>query len=214
VANGCFIGQLAGRDHHVPETRKEDAVTLIAEHAKLIGFFVVGVAVLVAAAIDLRRFRVPNAVTFPLCLSGLLFHLIIEGLAGLRFSAGGMAVGMCVLIIFYVMGVMGAGDVKLLAAVGSWIGASYTIYVFVIAGLAAGVHSLVVLAWQHRLRHVPLVFQVTFLQLMTLGRHVATEDSEPLTTCIHRADRARHVMPFAVMIAIGVVLVAVWEFKA
>lgn len=184
-----------------------------AEHAMVIGFFVTTVVVLIAAVIDFRQFRVPNKLTFPLCLSGLVFHAVIGGFSGLQNSAAGIAVGFAVLLVFYITGIMGAGDVKLLAAVGAWIGGANTLYVFCIAGIAAGIHSLVALAWQRRLHVVPTVFQVCLVQVMTLGRHVSRSEAGSLAEATARDDRRRYVMPFAVMIAIGVVLLAVWQFE-
>lgn len=186
----------------------------VVEDATRIGFFVTVAMALVAAVIDFRQFHVPNALTFPLGLSGLLFHASVSGLSGLQYSAGGIGMGLLVLMLFYVMGIMGAGDVKLLAAVGAWIGAANTIYVFCVAGICMGVYSLVALAWQRRLHEIPAIFQVTFVQLMTLGRHVARSDSASLTAKIKRPDRRRYVAPFAVMIVIGVLFVAARQFES
>jgi prepilin peptidase CpaA len=174
----------------------------------LVAFTVTIVVAIVAAVIDFRRFRVPNALTFPMCLLGLTFHAAFGGLIGLQYSFGGIAVGVLALLLFYIMGVMGAGDVKLLAAVGAWIGPVNTLYVFCVAGIVAGIHSLVVLVWQRRLRVVPVIFQVTLVQMMTLGHHLTRSDSGSLAETTVRPDRHRYVMPFAVMIAIGVVVVA------
>lgn len=180
----------------------------LGDHAALIAFVVTTVMALVAAVIDFRRFRVPNVLTFPLCISGLAFHTGVNGLSGLQYGFGGIVVGVLILLVFYVLGVMGAGDVKLLAAIGAWIGGPNTVYVFCVAGVVTGIHSLVVLAWQRRLREVPAMFQVTLIQVMTLGRHIARSDSASLSATVQRPDRHRYVMPFAVMIAIGVVVVA------
>jgi prepilin peptidase CpaA len=188
-------------------------MALVGSHVVLIAFFVTTVAAIVAAVIDFRRFRVPNVLTFPLCISGWIFHTAVNGLTGLQYSAGGIIVGVLILLIFYVLGVMGAGDVKLLAAIGAWIGGTNTLYVFCVAGVVTGIHSLVVLTWQRRLREVPAIFQVALIQVITLGRHIAGSDAASLTAAIQRPDRHRYVMPFAVMIAIGVVVVALksWE---
>jgi prepilin peptidase CpaA len=184
-------------------------MTFVGNHAALIAFVVTTVVALVAAVIDFRRFRVPNVLTFPLCISGLVFHALVNGLSGLQYSAGGIAVGLVALLLFYIMGVMGAGDVKLLAAIGAWIGAANIVYVFCVAGVVTGIHSLVVLAWQRRLHEIPAIFQVTVVQMATLGRHIVRTDSASLAATVQRPDRHRYVMPFAVMIAIGVVVVAV-----
>ncbi len=175
--------------------------------AAWIAFVVTVVVALVAAVFDFRRFRVPNLLTFPLCLSGLAFHTLLGGLGGLRFSVVGIVVGILALLLFYILGVMGAGDVKLLAAVGSWIGAANTVAVFCVAGVVTGLCSLTALAWQRRLRDVPVILQVSLLQMMTLGRHLAATES--VSVAVQQADRRRYVLPFGVMIAIGVLTVAV-----
>jgi len=187
-------------------------MTFVGNHAPMFAFFVTAVVALVAALIDLRRFRVPNVLTFPLCISGLVFHAVVNGLSGLQHSAAGIAVGLVTLLLFYVLGVMGAGDVKLLAAIGAWIGAPHIVYVFGVAGIVAGIHSLVVLAWQRRLHEIPAMFQVAMIQMLTLGRHLARTDSATVPSTVQRPDRHRYVMPFAAMIAIGVLLVAFREF--
>jgi prepilin peptidase CpaA len=160
-----------------------------------------------AAGFDFRQYRVPNFLTLPLCLSGLLFHGVLGGVDGLRFSAGGLALGGLLLILFYIMGVMGAGDVKLLAGVGAWVGAAPVQYVFLVAAVAGGIHSLIALTIQGRLRQVGVMFQVSFLQLCSLGRFMTL--SEPVAALAGRPDRRRYVMPFAVMIAIGLAVVAI-----
>jgi prepilin peptidase CpaA len=161
----------------------------------------------VAAVIDFRQFRVPNLLTGSLCASGLMFHLFLGGLPGLQASAQGLAVGGLLLVLFYVLGVMGAGDVKLLAGVGAWLGASNTFCVFLVAALAAGIHSILIFAVQRRLGQMWAFLQVTILQLFTLGKHMAW--SEPVDVVVQRPDRRRFVIPFAVMIAIGLSVVAV-----
>ena len=187
-------------------------MTFIGSHSPFIALFVATVVAFVAAVIDFRRFRVPNALTFPLAILGLMFHATVSGIIGLQYSVGGLTMGLVVLLLFYVMGVMGAGDVKLLAAIGAWVGAANVVYVFCVAGIVTGIHSLVVLAWQRRLREIPAIFQVAAVQMMTLGRHIARTDSASLAAVTQRPDRHRYVMPFAVMIAIGVLLVALKQF--
>ena len=185
-------------------------MSYLGEQTALAAFVVATVVAIVAAVIDLRRFRIPNALTFPLCLSGMLFHSLMGGVSGLQYSVGGIVIGIVALLLFYIMGVMGAGDVKLLAACGAWIGAANTVYVFCAAGIVTGIHSLAMLAWQRRLRDVPVIFQVALMQMMTLGRHLAA--SESVGEVVQQVDRRRYVVPFGVMIAIGLLLVVVKEF--
>lgn len=167
--------------------------------------FMVAIATAVVASVfDFRRFCVPNMVTVPLCIMGLTLHTFAG--QGFMYSAAGMAVGLGVLLPFFMTGAMGGGDVKLLAAVGAWIGPINTVYVFCVAGVIAGVYTVVVLVLQGRAQQIPTILRITFLQLMTLGRHLAS--SESVASVAERPDRRWYVMPFAVMIAIGVIAVA------
>jgi prepilin peptidase CpaA len=175
-----------------------------------IAFIVTAVAGIIAATIDVRRFRIPNRLTLPLCLLGLIFHTALDGLAGLHYSFGGIMTGLLVLILFYVLGVMGAGDVKLLAACGAWIGAGYTFNVFFVAAVMSGIYSLVVVAWQGRLRNLPVFLQVAMFETMTLGRYRAPGDA--VSESVRQTDRRRRVLPFGLMIAAGLVMVGLYEF--
>jgi prepilin peptidase CpaA len=174
------------------------------DEALWLAWAVPAVASAAAAVVDVRQFRVPNGLTLPLCGGGLLFHTLLGGVAGLERSGGGLVVGGLLLILFFLIGAMGAGDVKLLAGVGAWLGPSSTISVFLVAGLAAGMYSLGVYALRHRLRELRTVFKIVCLQLVALSRHVAPAE---VGVRLQRADRRWHVMPFALMIAIGVLLV-------
>lgn len=76
----------------------------------------------VAAVIDGWKLKVPNWLTFPLVIGGWVAGLAVGGWPGLGLSLVGTAVGLALLLPAYGVGGMGAGDVKLLAGVGAWIG--------------------------------------------------------------------------------------------
>ena len=78
---------------------------------------------LIAGVTDLRSSKIPNWLTVSAMAAGLLSHSWFDGLSGLLFSVKGLGLGLALFLLFYVMGGMGAGDVKLLAAVGSFLGA-------------------------------------------------------------------------------------------
>ena len=69
---------------------------------------------IISAATDLRSQKIPNMVTLPAALAALAYHTKINGLEGFLFSATGLAAGIALLILPYLMGGMGAGDAKLL----------------------------------------------------------------------------------------------------
>ena len=102
-------------------------------------------ALLIATITDIRSQRIPNWLTFPLILTGLVAHTLVGGLDGLKLAGGGFALGFIAMAIPYFMGVMGAGDVKLMAGVGAWLGTTTTLTAFLFTCIAGGVYALGVL---------------------------------------------------------------------
>jgi prepilin peptidase CpaA len=100
---------------------------------------------LIAAIIDLRTQKIPNLLTYPAMIFALSYHSTINGFEGLIFSGSGLLIGILLLIIPFFMGGMGAGDAKLLGAVGSFLGAKATFGAFIFVALAGGIYSLVII---------------------------------------------------------------------
>jgi prepilin peptidase CpaA len=99
------------------------------------------VFVVAAAAVtcDLRIRRIPNWLTFGAALAAFLYMGITEGLTGLGTAAAGWLVGAALFFPFFALRGMGAGDVKLLAALGAWLGPSETVWLAIFAAMAGGV---------------------------------------------------------------------------
>ncbi|NLE36994.1 MAG: prepilin peptidase [Pirellulaceae bacterium] len=172
--------------------------------SELIPFAVVSLVSLIACVTDVRSFRIPNTITVPLGVSGIVYHGIVYGVAGLQNSILGFLFGGLVLILLYLIGGMGAGDVKLLAASGAWLGIPVIVYVFIVAATLGSLYSLGVLVSQGRLISAVTTIQVAFHQLVALGRHLGTE--ERVEAIVEQGDRHKRLLPFAVMIAIGVIV--------
>ena len=95
---------------------------------------------LIASAIfDLKSQKIPNLLTLPGMLIALGYNSTLNGLDGLLFSAGGIGAGIGLLIIPYLMGGMGAGDVKLLAGVGAWMHGKHTFFAFCVSAVVGAV---------------------------------------------------------------------------
>ena len=94
---------------------------------------------IVACAFDLRTRRIPNALTFGAALAALVFHRLTGGTDGAMLAASGWLVGLCLFFPFFALRGMGGGDVKLLAALGAWIGPQEVVWLAVYTGIAGGV---------------------------------------------------------------------------
>ena len=103
-------------------------------------------ATIISVAEDLRRQKIPNLLTFPCMLMALVYHSISSGLDGFLFSAGGLAVGLGFFIIPYLLGGMGAGDAKLMGAIGAMIGPQCIFSVSIIAYIAGGIYGVILMA--------------------------------------------------------------------
>ncbi len=125
----------------------------------------VTIVLVVAAVIDGKILKVPNWLTFPFIVSGWI-HCTIEGgfgTNGLLFSLLGTFVGMMLLLVLRNVGGMGAGDVKLLAGVGAWLGAVVTLYAFAATAIVGGIMAAIMIyrsgqwekhfAMAHRILH-------------------------------------------------------------
>jgi prepilin peptidase CpaA len=100
----------------------------------------------VAAVIDWRVYKIPNWLT----LGGTAFALVYSVFvpfsrdAGILWALGGMLLGFLVMLPMYALRVMGAGDVKLMAMVGAFLGLNDTFYALIFALVAGGVAAILV----------------------------------------------------------------------
>jgi prepilin peptidase CpaA len=121
---------------------------------------------LVASISDCRSYKIPNWLTF----GGSAFIPFSPQL-GFGWALGGFALGLCFMLPLYMLGIMGAGDVKLMAMVGAFLGMTHTVYavlfVFVTGGLAALVYAL----WNRSLLRMAsnVKLSLTALLFSTMG---------------------------------------------
>jgi len=93
----------------------------------------VSLAMIVAAIIDGWKLKVPNALTFPLIISGWILGLFNtfqilpdSGIGGIGGSLTATVLGFALIFPVYAIGGMGAGDVKMQMGFGAWVGAYYS----------------------------------------------------------------------------------------
>jgi prepilin peptidase CpaA len=113
-----------------------------------------GAMLLLATGFDIRSRRIPNALVFAGAGSGLALRTWAEGGAGALASVEGLAVGLAMLLPFYALRAVGAGDVKLMGAVGAFLGPQEMIGAVLCSFAAGGLLALGASAWSGTLRQL------------------------------------------------------------
>lgn len=88
---------------------------------------------------DVRYRRIPNAVVLATLISGLAINSVTGGISGALASICGCVLAFCLMFMLHVFGAMGAGDVKLFAAIGALIGSNMVLPTFLVITLVGGV---------------------------------------------------------------------------
>jgi prepilin peptidase CpaA len=102
-------------------------------------------AIAVAACItDVRTRRIPNVLTFGAAAAAIVAAALFQGGCGILSAAGGWVVGAAVFFIPFALGGLGAGDVKLMAALGAWLGPADALWLGVYTAMAGGAAALIV----------------------------------------------------------------------
>ncbi|HXD42258.1 MAG TPA: A24 family peptidase [Ramlibacter sp.] len=158
------------------------------------------IALLVAAAvIDYRSYRIPNWLTAGGMLLGLACAALLPSPdhAGFLWAFGGLAVGFAVLLPLYVLRILGAGDVKLMAMAGAFLGAIGTLYAILFTFTAAGVLA-VALALSHGALMRMLGNVKNFVQFMTFSVMGGVRRAAPI-----EAEASIGRMPYGISVATG-----------
>ena len=138
---------------------------------------------------DLLAHRIPNRLTGLLLLAGCLLQFAFGGWTALGQAALGALVGLAVLLPLYVLRAMGAGDVKLLAAIGALLGPHWA--------LIAGINTLIAGG----------ILAVVYLMIGALRAALAPGDAPWRVRLYQARERAQQLrrerFPYALAIAAG-----------
>lgn len=104
-----------------------------------------------AAWCDLQYRRIPNALTLPAVVVALCLHAVMNGWSGFLLALGGMLVASALVLPGYALGFTGAGDVKLLAAVGALLALPAALYAALLSLVLGGVLSVLLSVWRRNL---------------------------------------------------------------
>jgi prepilin peptidase CpaA len=125
------------------------------------------VVLFLATTTDILRQKIPNLLTFSAMGMALFYFSFLKGVSGFIFSFEGIVVGIAVMLLPYMMGGMGAGDAKLMGAVGGLLGAKGVFVAFLLTALIGGIYAMIVLAvhgcLRETLRRYWLILKTFFL---------------------------------------------------
>ena len=145
---------------------------------------------------DVRERRIPNWLTASLAIAGFCFTLTQHPiLPGVGIALGGLAVGLVVWFPSYVFRLLGAGDVKLAAAAGMWLGPMRTFEAALIGGMIGGALALI---WMLRFRGIRGT-ATTLWVASVLPRTMVQPRTGPTT---------RHHLPYSVALSSGLAIAA------
>lgn len=150
----------------------------------------VGLYTAIAAVIDSRLHRVPNYLTVPAAVLGLAYHSLAPSGWGIGVSLAGFGIGFALLLLPWALGGGGMGDVKLLAALGAWLGPRWILVAFFISVAFACLLMIAMLA----------------ITACTRGFSHAKRQlkkSRPGDGSSNSRRRTRSFLPFAVPVAAG-----------
>jgi prepilin peptidase CpaA len=150
---------------------------------------------LTGAAFDLRSRRIPNFITGPALLFGLILHGIIDGWRGVLVSlAAGLVCGV-IFLVFYLAGAMGAGDVKLITAVGCLAGFTNIAYLLILTSIAGGVMAIALAFLRGQLKQ-------TIFNVAALASHHTREGLTPHPE-LNVLNQSTLRLPYGIAIAAG-----------
>jgi len=128
----------------------------------------------IGAAIDLWTRRVPNPLTFGLAATGVVMAACGVGHLSIGASLAGIALGLALMLPGHLIGATGAGDVKLFAAAGAFIGPAHILAAFLYTALAGGAIAIVISLSRRRLRQT---IGDTAMLIATVGANAGAIES-------------------------------------
>jgi prepilin peptidase CpaA len=158
---------------------------------------VVAVVLIWAAWIDGKELRVPNWITFPMVLSGLVANTVLGGWEGLGFGLLGMVTGLLCLLPLYSVGGMGAGDVKLMAGMGAWLGWEITLAAFVVSVFVGAFMAVVMVARRRAFEKHSINF------LVIVNEWLSVKNPAKLSEFAAERKPTMLLLPYGIPICIG-----------
>ncbi|QSH40972.1 prepilin peptidase [Lentisphaerota bacterium ZTH] len=102
---------------------------------------------IIAGYTEVKKRRIPNNLTYAALIVGIAGSFIISGIPGLKMSLTGAGIAALVMLPFCLLGALGGGDLKLMAAVGAIVGYPLILWVLYYSCMAGGAMAVVYMLW-------------------------------------------------------------------
>lgn len=153
------------------------------------------ICAIIGAVIDVRSNRIPNWLTYGGLAVALALRVALGGWHGLEEGLAGMALGGGIFFLLFLVRGMGAGDVKLMAAVCAWVGLHRTLTVLIATALVGGILAVIYMVFYKRIAG-------TFRNLGVLLRFHLTSGVKPHPK-LNLQDSKTIRLPYGLAIAAG-----------
>lgn len=108
-------------------------------------FGIIAVTLCLAIVYEIRFSRIPNWITFPAMAAGIAYHVCSGGVSGFVTGTCGLLTGFSIFFVFYVLGGLVAGDIKLMAALGALLGPKDILFAAAFTAIAGGIYASILL---------------------------------------------------------------------
>jgi prepilin peptidase CpaA len=155
---------------------------------------------LIAGYTDWRSRRIPNWLTMPGFLLGIAANSLVRGWPGTKDSLLGAGLGLALLLPFVIIRALGAGDWKLVGALGAFLGPRPLILVLVVTILVNGVMALAMIVWKKRVAQTArnfLKMLAAFATFQLPGRDLTLDNPDAVK------------VPFGIAVAVATILYTV-----
>ena len=166
---------------------------------------------------DFKNKIIPNKYTIPAIVAGFVLMSINGGFNGLKDSVLGFLLGFFIFLLPFMFGAMGAGDVKLLAAIGALKGFTFTLYSFVAAGIAGGVMVVVYIIYKRQF--IKTMINMFGIIIKPFAKVIYLNTGNKIAKKIFdffegvKQKSLELYIPYAIPIAIGAILVLIGSYN-
>ena len=128
-----------------------------------INYIILFIIIIIAFLTDIKKKIIPNMLTYSGITFGLIYHTVSEGLTGFLNSLLGMTIGFILLGIIYLFKAIGAGDVKLFAAIGALTNMQFVLQSVVYSVIYGGLIGIFIIIYKRKIHNYDFPFMLAIL---------------------------------------------------